>query len=159
MAIERAQLRELLNSLMRTDDDLEAFCIDYFPQIQKRFGSGMNHIQKLNTLLINAEVSKIIIALKKRFPEIPEINEAEPRNHGDEFDSKEKEAHLNRATMDSLTRQLEIHQKNLMRLNERKAMYAIDTPLSVENQIEEIQSRIAKTQNRVSYLRSKTRRS
>lgn len=46
-----AAIRRLLFELLRTDEDLDAFCLDHFPEIHARFSGGMNRIQKTNLLL------------------------------------------------------------------------------------------------------------
>ena len=58
----------------------------------------------------------------------------------------------NQATIESLKKQLTIHRKNLNRLNERKAMYAMDVPPYVENQIDAIQGQIEKLQDSLNLL-------
>ena len=57
MAPARPRLRKLLNDLLRTDSDLEAFCGDYFPDTRDRFTLGMERNHKLTMLLDDAEAA------------------------------------------------------------------------------------------------------
>lgn len=58
-AIQPYQVRAALQRHLPTDADFEGFCIDYFPDVQKRFSSGMNRLQKENLLLEMVEASII----------------------------------------------------------------------------------------------------
>lgn len=58
-----AQLRRLLETHLRTDAELETFCLQYFLAVQRQFSAGMNRTQKLNILLGWAETSAIMVAL------------------------------------------------------------------------------------------------
>lgn len=46
----RSELRRHLDDLLRTDSDLNAFCIDYFPEVHRRFTGGMERTDKVNLL-------------------------------------------------------------------------------------------------------------
>lgn len=48
---ERAELRHLLNRALKSDSSLDAFCLDYFPQVHCQFSGGMDRNAKLNLLL------------------------------------------------------------------------------------------------------------
>lgn len=43
--------RKILASVLRTDSEFDAFCLDYFPDVHRRFSSGMDRLQKATTLL------------------------------------------------------------------------------------------------------------
>lgn len=45
------QVRQKINEKLRTDADLTAFCIDYFPNVAARFSTGMDRVDKINILL------------------------------------------------------------------------------------------------------------
>lgn len=47
----RASVRRQIEEVLRTDADLDSFCLDYFPQVQRRFSEGMDRLKKLNLLL------------------------------------------------------------------------------------------------------------
>lgn len=47
----RASIRRLLDQVIKTDVELDAFCLDYFPHVQKQFGTGFSRVQKVNLLL------------------------------------------------------------------------------------------------------------
>lgn len=58
-----AHLRNLLRQALPGDSDLEAFCIDYFPDVYRRFSLGMDRQAKLSLLLLYAEPDRIRAAL------------------------------------------------------------------------------------------------
>lgn len=68
-AAVRHRLRSLLSSLVTTDADLEAFCIDHFPEIGRRFSAGMDRVQKENLLLTVAGPVDLAVALRTQWPE------------------------------------------------------------------------------------------
>lgn len=47
----RRSLRQLLMAVLRTDDDLNHFCIDHFKSVHTRFAGGMNRLARENLLL------------------------------------------------------------------------------------------------------------
>lgn len=47
----RENVRQRLRSELLTDEDFDAFCIDYFPGVAQRLSSGLNRVQKENLLL------------------------------------------------------------------------------------------------------------
>ena len=55
--------RVRLRNLLRTDDDLEEFCHDYFPGVAKQFSNEMSRQQKENKLLAKADEREIKNAL------------------------------------------------------------------------------------------------
>lgn len=58
--ISRAAVRKLLNAILNTDPDLDAFALDYFPEVKQRFTAGMERILKVNLLLEKHSISEII---------------------------------------------------------------------------------------------------
>lgn len=54
--VHRAKLRRELGDALRTDADLDAFCLDHFPNTYAQFASGMDRQQKLNLLLAKENV-------------------------------------------------------------------------------------------------------
>ena len=52
--LEPQTLRRLLAELLRSDPDFDAFCLDHFPDVHRRFASGMERTQKENLLLVHA---------------------------------------------------------------------------------------------------------
>lgn len=69
-----AQLRRMLNAILIADSDLDAFCLDYFPQIKRRFTDGMERTRKLNILLEQVPPEQLIKVLrdydKERFDKL-----------------------------------------------------------------------------------------
>lgn len=64
---DRAVVRRLLQALLPTDAELNAFCIDYFTQVAERFAGGMDRLDKVNLLLRLAEPSEILARLREQF--------------------------------------------------------------------------------------------
>ena len=52
-------VRQLLDSLLRTDADLDAFCLDCFPTVYRRFAKGMERTDTVN-LLLSLEDSSVV---------------------------------------------------------------------------------------------------
>ena len=48
--------------------DLDAFCLDFFEKIYKNFTNGMDRVTKMNFLLRDVPLPRIIEALRKRCP-------------------------------------------------------------------------------------------
>lgn len=70
--LEPQTLRRLLADLLRSDPDFDAFCLDHFPGVHRRFASGMERTQKENLLLVHAPSrAQIVEALRTRFPDAP----------------------------------------------------------------------------------------
>lgn len=60
------ELRTQLTNVLRTDPELDAFCLDYFSEVYCRFTQGMDRITKVNLLLTLAEPSEISRALNEQ---------------------------------------------------------------------------------------------
>lgn len=61
----RAALRDRLLDCCPTAADLEAFCIDYFPELAQRISSAMDLVQRLNVLLSQASEDALLVALQQ----------------------------------------------------------------------------------------------
>jgi hypothetical protein len=48
---------------------LDAFCLDYFPDIKRKFAGGMDRIQKLNLLIEAENAQEIVHAVQRQEPE------------------------------------------------------------------------------------------
>lgn len=67
--IDTPRLRQILAELLRSDSDLDAFCLDHFREVHRRFSSSMDRTQKENILIIHAPSPDAIVeTLRKRFP-------------------------------------------------------------------------------------------
>lgn len=55
----RPHLRKLIHEILRSDTDFDAFCLDHFSDIHHRFTSGMNLEQKVNLLLLHADLLQL----------------------------------------------------------------------------------------------------
>lgn len=58
-APDRATLRSRLTDALRTDAELTAFCMDYFPSVADQFSAEMSRQAKLNLLLQSEDVPNI----------------------------------------------------------------------------------------------------
>lgn len=65
----RASLRSLLESVLLSDPDFDAYCLDYFPSVQKRFTDGMDRTGKLNKLLLEERSGIILDRLAVAYPD------------------------------------------------------------------------------------------
>ena len=63
-ASNNAEVRKLLHTKLRTDSDLMAFMVDFFKDVARRVGSGMDRNQKENLLLQLHSVDEIVAALR-----------------------------------------------------------------------------------------------
>ncbi len=66
---KRAWLRDVLNDVLRTDSDFDAFCGDYFQATYRRFAGGMDSVSKRNLLLDCEDLAVIWEKLQERAPE------------------------------------------------------------------------------------------
>ena len=66
LAPDRAQVRQQLDQVLRTDADLDAFCLDHFPEVHRRFARGMDRTDKVNLLLSVEELADIVAKLPQR---------------------------------------------------------------------------------------------
>ena len=65
---DRETLRNLISAVLPTDSDLEALCIDRFPDTASRFTAGMDRVQKVNLLLVLEGLEQILQAIQERDP-------------------------------------------------------------------------------------------
>lgn len=64
--LNRAHVRKLLNAALITDADFDAFCLDYFPNVKRRFGAAMQRVEKVNLLLeVEGDLERIADALRE----------------------------------------------------------------------------------------------
>ena len=59
-----SELRSLLKHRLRLDSDLDAFCLDFFPSIKRRFSNGMDRTQKESLLLELADPDELAERLR-----------------------------------------------------------------------------------------------
>lgn len=71
----RRTLRQLIDKLLPTDTDLEAFLIDYFPAVYKELGLQMQRTSKLNILFTNVNELEILVRLHEHNPKQYKENE------------------------------------------------------------------------------------
>jgi hypothetical protein len=63
-----AELRRLLRTTFPTNIDLEAFLVDHFPEVFRRFPSEMGRIERENLLLMLVEPEEILLAMSRAVP-------------------------------------------------------------------------------------------
>jgi len=63
-----ASLRKVLQQVLRIDSDLDAFCLDYFPQVKRLFSAGMDTERKRSLLLENEDAAHIWKCLQTAEP-------------------------------------------------------------------------------------------
>lgn len=61
-------LRSLLDAVLRTDSDLNAFCLDYFPVTYRQFAAGMDRSAKYTLLLDKNDAPDVLNALRDAYP-------------------------------------------------------------------------------------------
>lgn len=66
LSLKRADVRKQVDQVLRTDADLEAFCLDYFPCAFQRFGQGMERTEKVNLLFALVDLADIVAKLRER---------------------------------------------------------------------------------------------
>src|SRR5579871_4266952 len=59
-----ASLRKVLDRVLISDSDLDAFCLDHFPKIKRGFTNGMDRVAKVNRLLEGASATAILDCLR-----------------------------------------------------------------------------------------------
>lgn len=60
------RLRARVDAILRTDSELDAFCLDEFPALFRRFSRGMERIEKVTLLLSTEESAEIETKLEQR---------------------------------------------------------------------------------------------
>ncbi len=65
----RSSLRQLIYKVLPTDTDFVAFCIDFFPDLARRYSSGMDLTSKINLLFQVADLGDVMARLKQHDPE------------------------------------------------------------------------------------------
>lgn len=63
-----ASLRALIDKVLHSDADFDAFCFDHFETVHRRFTSSMEHQQKVTLLLQHANRREVLEYLCLRFP-------------------------------------------------------------------------------------------
>ena len=103
----RASVRKMLNSILKNDADLEAFCIDYLPEVKARFSSGMDRVQKTNILLELIEVSEVLKILQVAYPQKNEPSSDSSLQDTQDGENEGPGAHAATTTLSASQRQTE----------------------------------------------------
>lgn len=61
----RPSLREFIMNVLVSDSDLEALCLDYFPEVKQRYTGSMDRHTKVNLLLEHEDNGRILKALEE----------------------------------------------------------------------------------------------
>lgn len=67
-ALTTSSLRKLISKILVADSDFDAFVIDHFPSIKRRFAVGMDRVTKENILLEHGDSSLISNKLHEAYP-------------------------------------------------------------------------------------------
>lgn len=97
VTIDRPRVRKLLNALLTTDEELDAFIIDYFPGFKKGINLNSSPIAKTNALIEQAEATDIFKALQLAYPEESEKLIGEIWK----LDSQESQSRVDESIVDS----------------------------------------------------------
>lgn len=62
---DRREVRELLDSALKTESDWSAFVMDSFPKVSQKFTQGMDRTEQTNLLLRLGDEEKIIDKLRQ----------------------------------------------------------------------------------------------
>lgn len=87
-------LRKLINLVLITDSDLDAFCQDHFPSAKKRFTDGMDRVRKVSLLLEICDTKEILEILELNFSK--EIQEYGKSSNKKDTSSSQKSRKLPR---------------------------------------------------------------
>lgn len=60
LELTKAMARKFLDAILVTDSELDAFCIDFFPDVHRRFSNNMERVVKVNLLLELKESQEIL---------------------------------------------------------------------------------------------------
>ena len=66
----RRSLRLLIENILIIESDFDAFVLDNFPEIKRRFSSGMDRVSKINQLLELAGRTRILERLQVEHPDL-----------------------------------------------------------------------------------------
>lgn len=66
------RLRRLLSKVLSTESELDAFCLDYLPEVARRFTDGMDRATKVNLLLMLVPHVELLNRLRSANPEVDE---------------------------------------------------------------------------------------
>lgn len=61
-------VRNAISQLLRSDSELNAFALDYFPRAYDQFSGGMERNAKVTLLLQYGSPEKVMAALREKFP-------------------------------------------------------------------------------------------
>lgn len=78
--LSRRAVRNLVNTLIRTDSELTTFCVDFFENVYAQFSVGMDRVTKVDLLITHAPLPAIVAALRESYPGGIEQHTALPVN-------------------------------------------------------------------------------
>lgn len=64
----RTSLRDILAQVLRTSADFDGFCLDYFPDVYRRFSDTMDRVQRENLLLQLTDSVAVLSCLSQHDP-------------------------------------------------------------------------------------------
>lgn len=64
----RGSLRQLINAVLVTDSDFDAFCLDHFIDVYRQLSRGMDRVTKVNVLLEHKDPADVLERLQQDSP-------------------------------------------------------------------------------------------
>lgn len=68
-SIPSSALRKLIDGILTTVVELDAFCVDHFPAVYRRFSAGMDRIERVTLLLTLADADELLARLRADYAE------------------------------------------------------------------------------------------
>ena len=132
---ERALCRKILGFILIGDSDLEAYCGDYFPEVNSRFTLGMDRVTKVNILLNYVSNTDLLSSLAQHAPDSfakyayllsqPEIRPGNPYRGLSAFRKTDSRFFFGR---EDLTEKLRLHINRIFLKTEQARLLAVIGP-------------------------------
>lgn len=65
-SMDRLSVRKMLNHVLKTSSEFDAFCLDHFPVVYRKFTNGMDSVARMNMLLLE-DLELICSLLRMRY--------------------------------------------------------------------------------------------
>ncbi len=127
--LNRRALRQVLNRALGTPAELDAFLIDYYPDVYRQTSSGMERDAKLNILLLHAEEEYLTRLLRNQYPQYVEDTMQQPEPAVGELreESPRRVVIVLSATIE------EVDRDTVVALLRHLRRYTEDSELTIEN--------------------------
>lgn len=102
MKPQRHQVRQLIDDVLRTDDEFSAFCIDEYPEIYRQFGTAMNRTTRVNAFLERVgDLGDVICQMHRHVPNAPAWKAFQAGPMASPDDPYHPEWYISRASIES----------------------------------------------------------